>query len=254
MNLIIANTAIRTDAEGRYCLNDLHKAAGGEKRNQPSDWLSLQQTGGLIAEISNSGDSRRCDPTDSKAGRYGGTYVCKELVYAYAMWISPSFHLQVIRAYDAMMMNGLQSVESLSPAVAKQIGGVIKAVVHKQFEEALAQTLPALVHGEIAKHNLSVRYGCTSGQIWRKHGLPSEGMRGAANWLGNRLAERGCAVIDNGRAEMGGRLSRLFDPDRADVAMRGGLRSLCDRYVAERRGQKKLFVVTPINPDQGVQP
>jgi phage antirepressor YoqD-like protein len=97
--LIIASSTIRQDADGRYSLNDLHRAAGGEQRHQPRYWLANQQTTALIAEL---GDS--VNPLSvTKGGSEQGTYVVKELVYAYAMWISAAFHLQVIRAYDALV-------------------------------------------------------------------------------------------------------------------------------------------------------
>lgn len=95
--LTIADTAIRTDEAGRYCLNDLHRAAGEEQRHRPKYWLENLQTQDLIAEIEIAG----IPPIEAKQGL--GTYVAKELVYAYAMWISPAFHLKVIRAYDALV-------------------------------------------------------------------------------------------------------------------------------------------------------
>jgi hypothetical protein len=96
----LCNTAIRQDNAGRYCLNDLHKAAGGKSADRPSMWLKNKQTQGLIAEVAKAGIPAL---ETKRGGNDPATFVVKEVVYAYAMWISPAFHLKVIRAYDAMV-------------------------------------------------------------------------------------------------------------------------------------------------------
>ncbi|WP_434657524.1 KilA-N domain-containing protein [Chromobacterium violaceum] len=100
----IERIEIKLDAEDRYCLNDLHKASGGDQKNQPRYWLANQSAEELVAEISRI-------PLVTKMGRNGGTYVCRELVYAYAMWISSSFHLKVIRAFDRLNTKGVAVAE-----------------------------------------------------------------------------------------------------------------------------------------------
>lgn len=100
--IIISDIVIHQDSEGRYSINDLHKASGGEPRHAPAQYLRLDQVNELIQEILN---VQICTfkPITTQRGRTGGTYVCKELVYAYAMWVSAAFSLKVIRAYDAMV-------------------------------------------------------------------------------------------------------------------------------------------------------
>ncbi|PHM69013.1 KilA-N domain-containing protein [Xenorhabdus kozodoii] len=102
-SLIILNgVKISTDKQGRYRLNDLHKASGGEAKHQPGLWNVNQQTQGLVDLLKK---ETLGNPIVSIEGRNGGTYACKELVYAYAMWISPEFHLHVIRKFDAVIMS-----------------------------------------------------------------------------------------------------------------------------------------------------
>ena len=108
--LTIGDYSIRQDQDGRYCLNDLHKASGNDQKHFPAYFLRNQQTKDLINLIeSENYDMQICISkkqavnTVKGKGKEQGTYVVKELVYAYAMWISAKFHLQVIRAYDSMV-------------------------------------------------------------------------------------------------------------------------------------------------------
>ena len=96
--LTILKTEIRT-IDNFYSLNDLHQVSGSAKKHQPANFVRLDQTQALIKEIDRSSDLRNATKTQ-QGGLNQGTFVCKELVYAYAMWISPKFNLQVIRAFD----------------------------------------------------------------------------------------------------------------------------------------------------------
>lgn len=64
--------------------------------------MSSPQTIGLIEEIETT-QNLGSSAVSTVMGRNGGTYVVKQLVYAYAMWISSKFHLQVINAYDELV-------------------------------------------------------------------------------------------------------------------------------------------------------
>jgi len=109
--VVIGNTTIGQDEEGRYCLNDVHKAGGGEITKAPAQWMRHGAFKELLEEIML---KSTIDPVETKPGRTGGTYVVKALVYAYAMWISPGFHLEVIEAYDRMVTDGVAVHESVA--------------------------------------------------------------------------------------------------------------------------------------------
>ena len=108
-SLIIAGAVVHQDAHGRYCLNDLHLASGGTKKHTPSRWVENKQTQELAQEIGRTGIPAL---VTLNGGTTPGTYVAKEMVYAYAMWISPAFHLKVIRAYDGMVQQAIKQSDA----------------------------------------------------------------------------------------------------------------------------------------------
>ena len=95
-----------------YNLNLVHQANGELRKHQPSNFLRLDTTQELIAEIGSDGQTQA---VKVYRGSQGGTYVCEELVLSYAMWISPKFHLIVLRAFLEMHRNQPQQLALPEP-------------------------------------------------------------------------------------------------------------------------------------------
>lgn len=100
---VIDGVSVRRDLDGRYCLNDLHRAAGGEDRHKPSNFLRVESTRELCIEIDRCSDMSIASVVTIRGGNDQGTYVAREIVFAYATWISPKFHLTVLRTFDAVV-------------------------------------------------------------------------------------------------------------------------------------------------------
>ena len=133
---------------------------------------------------------------------------------------------------------------ALPAAIASQVGGIVKSVMHKELESRI----PAMIQAELSKGQTSLRHGETAGQIWKRHGLPP--LKNGSRKLSFLLIKHG--AFTGGNAEVGGVKSKVFDPDLADKAMRDGVSALCWRYVAERQGQMLIEFNHPsVNPVPG---
>lgn len=139
---------------GLFSLNDLHKAAGGAAKHQPALFMRLEQTQALSAEIASSTDSQGLAfQTVVGKGKAQGTYACRELVIAYAAWISPAFHLKVIRVFldaaaqphtiTAAQQQHLKELVALVAESGRQTHGETWARLHRKFGVPRYVELPA---------------------------------------------------------------------------------------------------------------
>ena len=178
MNQIqISNVAVRQISDTLYNLNDLHKAAGGENKHRPTFWMQNIQTQELIAEVEAQGGQA----FQTAKGKNGGTYVCKELVIAYGMWINAAFALKVIRCFleaQGQVSDGIKTVTAkttaddrtgLRQAVAALVGrkGIdyssAYSMVHQRFNVEAIEDIPTgqLPEAVAYVHALTLHTGLT---------------------------------------------------------------------------------------------
>lgn len=171
--MVIDGIEVRRDAYGRYSLNDLHRAAVASGANartkEPGKFLSSQQITELVQELidtqnlgvgsfNETTQNLGSKPVSKIEGRNGGTYVCKELVYAYAMWISPSFHLKVIRTFD--MVTSAPEKLSGQAADKMQAGVILLDFMRRELNLSNSSVLGACqkLQEAVGLPNLAPRY------------------------------------------------------------------------------------------------
>lgn len=99
---VIAGVEITTDEHGRFNLNALHRASGGDRKNGPSHWLSNEKTLELVEKL-----GQRLTDTENpvspinviKGGLNQGTFAHELLAVSYAGWIGPDFQLDVNQTF-----------------------------------------------------------------------------------------------------------------------------------------------------------
>ncbi|MGP1571891.1 MAG: KilA-N domain-containing protein [Moraxella sp.] len=148
-NLVISHQIISQDKNGFYSLNDLHCASGSDEKHRPTWFMRNQQTKDLITEIENEGNIayHTVKGGNTKTTKQG-TYVCRELVYAYAMWISASFYLMVIRTFDSLNTDAIPALQAPKISIS-QAQKIQKAIKQKcQYNSAHYQTLYHALYDE----------------------------------------------------------------------------------------------------------
>ena len=176
----ISNISIHQTENGLFSLNDLHRASGGEDRHAPRRWLQNIQTNDLIKELEKDGK-----PSIQSKQRLG-TFVCRELVIAYGMWISPKFALQVIQTFLAVS-DGIKPAKTtaddrtgLRQAVAALVGrkGIdyssAYSMIHQRFNVEAIEDIPAdkLPEAVAYAHALTLHTGLT-GEVLDREPLPA---------------------------------------------------------------------------------
>ena len=96
--ITILDTSIRQDAEGRYSLNDLHRAAmaaagrdgnPNDDHQRPGRFFESAGVQDFVTVLN--AENPAVSSVASVPGRRGGTYASELVVYRYAAWISPAF-------------------------------------------------------------------------------------------------------------------------------------------------------------------
>ena len=171
---------LNPNEKGWYNLNTLRKAAGNLRRHEVANWIGQTNTLDLIEKISITGnpvyESRRGSERNG-----GGTWACRDLVFAYAEWISAEFHKAVLETFSAAVDGDAVKAVETAQSVARVDGkasrrafasGLAKHGADRTFYSDMSDTVNLIVLGKTSS-SMKAELGIKQYKPLRDH-LPED--------------------------------------------------------------------------------
>jgi hypothetical protein len=113
MEIMIGGASVRTDKEGRYSLNDLHRAAveSGKATDsqRPSNFI---KSAGIEAFAQVLSEATNIASVVTVKGNKSGTYGVELIAMRYAAWIDPVFEVRVYKTFQAVATGRLEAFQA----------------------------------------------------------------------------------------------------------------------------------------------
>lgn len=171
---------LNPNEKGWYNLNTLRKAAGNLRRHEVANWIGQTNTLDLIEKISITGnpvyESRRGSERNG-----GGTWACRDLVFAYAEWISAEFHKAVLETFSAAVdgdaVKAVETAQSVARVDGKTsrrafVSGLAKHGADRTFYSDMSDTVNLIVLGKTSS-SMKAELGIKQYKPLRDH-LPED--------------------------------------------------------------------------------
>lgn len=163
-----------------FSANDLHQIAGGDPTKRPNEWLRNKQTQELVSEIQENGTNSDCDlrtgiPVSkiyqvTKGRGLNGVWLCEDLMYDYAAWLSPKFRLMMIRCFKqyAHAMQTRAKLRGESPELTNTL-----LITRREEGKDTAAYIYSNEHSLLNR----VLLGMNPNDYMKRHGIPKGQLR-----------------------------------------------------------------------------
>lgn len=172
--IAIEGVKVRQDEEGRYCLNDLHKAAmsagKASSAQRPAQFLRTETVQAFVQTLTDA--QKSASVVTIRGGKGQGSYGVELVAIRYAAWLDPAFEVQVYETFQALRRGEIEMARGAAMRERARLESrfLTDAVKYSRLDQGKT----------VSHYHFSNEYdlvnrvvlGCSSKQYRERHGIP----------------------------------------------------------------------------------